>query len=156
MEVGVFKSGEKRFEIRHINDIKVAHEKSWASPVHRSPLGRKPTSVPVDGSRSTEATPSNQPEPAKNPSVDFPSHPPTQPANVNNAERGKIQNELNVQPARYPRRETRNPSPAYIDELLVVPASGPPPFTFAAPTPKPWIASQQEIAEINRSINRGL
>ena len=47
IEVGIYKSGEKRFEIRHLNDVKIAHPESMAAPAQRSKLGRP--------SKSTEA-----------------------------------------------------------------------------------------------------
>ena len=45
IEVGLYKSGEKRYEVRHANDLKFAHPDSPAAPIHRSPLGRPPTSA---------------------------------------------------------------------------------------------------------------
>ena len=63
--VGSYKNGERRFEIRHLNDVKIAHPDSLAAPVERPKLGRpaKPTSPmdvqsPTDG--PLQATPSNE------------------------------------------------------------------------------------------------
>ena len=51
MGVGLFKNGEKRYEIRHLNDLKLAHPDSLASPAQRPALGRP--------SKQTEAQPSS-------------------------------------------------------------------------------------------------
>ena len=40
IEVGHYKSGEKRYEIRHFNDLKIAHPDSLAAPAVRPALGR--------------------------------------------------------------------------------------------------------------------
>ena len=40
LEVGQYKDGRKRFEFRHINDLKFAHPKSMAAPAQRPKLGR--------------------------------------------------------------------------------------------------------------------
>ena len=78
IDVGTYKSGEKRYEIRHLNDIKIAHPKSLAAPAQRPTLGRPPqsaqTSVPGDTSPSTDAqiaAPSRSLSPKK-PSNHFP------------------------------------------------------------------------------------
>ena len=55
IEVGLFKNGEKRYEVRHLNDVRLAHPDSLAAPVHRPKLGR-PTkrSAPSDGPAQTD------------------------------------------------------------------------------------------------------
>ena len=40
LEVGSYKDGRKRFELRHLNDLKPAHPKSIAAPASQPRLGR--------------------------------------------------------------------------------------------------------------------
>ena len=54
IEVGMYKDGRKRYEFRHLNDLKPAHPKSLAAPAVRPKLGR-PTSSPSEASRVTDA-----------------------------------------------------------------------------------------------------
>ena len=58
VEVGVYKSGEKRFEVRHVNDLKAAHPDSFAAPFHRPQLGRPAkTSANASGPAQTDQSP---------------------------------------------------------------------------------------------------
>ena len=43
--MGQYKDGRKRYEYRHVNDVKAAHPDSMAAPMHRPTLGRPPTST---------------------------------------------------------------------------------------------------------------
>ena len=54
IEVGHYKDGRKRYELRHLNDVKLAHPKSMAAPAARPALGRPPT-VQVNGPNQTDA-----------------------------------------------------------------------------------------------------
>ena len=44
IEVGRFQDGSKRFEIRHLNDVKICHPKSLAAEASRPKLGRPSSS----------------------------------------------------------------------------------------------------------------
>ena len=55
LEVGVYKDGTKRYELRHINDLKFAHPDSLAAEAKRPALGRKPTTSPAGGRDTTDA-----------------------------------------------------------------------------------------------------
>ena len=55
IEVGSYKDGRKRFEYRHLNDLKFAHPQSLAAPVERAKLGR-PTSDLSKVSVATDKT----------------------------------------------------------------------------------------------------
>ena len=150
LEVGVFKSGEKRYEIRHLNDLKAAHPDSLAKPVQRPTLGRpqsrlKPDANPAQQNPSNQliVSPASAPvtpsESAGDPSPSVPSAPiVNKPLNVNNGEqRGKIQTPLR----RQPQRSTRNPSPTYVNA-----------FEFDH---RPWSAKSDEIRRLNEAISRG-
>ena len=67
IEVGSYKDGRKRYELRHLNDIKLAHPESLAAPATRPALGRPSRpSVPVETSNATEVKPvvkTSSPEP---------------------------------------------------------------------------------------------
>ena len=60
IRVGQYQDGRDRVEIRHFNDLKLAHPDSMASPVSRPKLGRPATSS-SDPSIATEATPVPKP-----------------------------------------------------------------------------------------------
>ena len=45
IEVGLYRDGTKRYEIRHLNDCKLAHPDSLAAPASRPKLGRPPMST---------------------------------------------------------------------------------------------------------------
>ena len=55
LEVGLYKDGSTRYEIRHIDDLKFAHPDSLAAEARRPALGRRPTS-PDDRQKPTEAS----------------------------------------------------------------------------------------------------
>ena len=52
LEVGVYKDGSKRFELRHLNDLRLAHPDSMAAPAQRPKLGRP--SAQSEAQSSTE------------------------------------------------------------------------------------------------------
>ena len=56
IEVGSYKDGRKRYEYRHVNDLKFAHPKSLAAPSERPKLGR-PSTVTVQSKSSTPTEP---------------------------------------------------------------------------------------------------
>ena len=63
LEVGTYKDGTKRYEIRHANDLKLAHPKSLMAPTTRPNLGRPPTSsseATLKALSPVPETPSNQ------------------------------------------------------------------------------------------------
>ena len=146
IEVGSYKDGRKRFEYRHVNDLKFAHPKSLAAPIERPKLGR-PTTVQSESSESTEAkmtahpTPSNRsnefsrqqqlPEPS-------PVNPPPQAENKQIGTRDDVNHETSI-PDR-PQRSTRNPNPIYVDSLRL-----------QAP-PRAWSASESDLQWLNASI----
>ena len=145
LEVGVYRNGEKRYEVRHANDLKFAHQDSMAAPAVRPALGRpsKTSSSPkiqhsTDAS-GTETTRSN------NNSLD-------QPVELNKqavAKSPSDSHETSIssdpqltsagpQPFSRPVRSTRNPKPMYVDAIW---------------SSRPWSANMDEIAELNRQIN---
>ena len=152
LEVGQYKDGSMRHEIRHANDLKIAHPDSLAAPIHRPALGRPPTSKLEDqttrspdatlqqkGSTSTDTT-GSEADWENGGQVNKPTVAPSTHA-------GDAQNS-NVGGKR-PVRSTRNQNPLYVDSLEV---SGPPPFR-GFPAHRTWSASKDEIEALNRSIN---
>ena len=158
IEVGTYADGTKRYEIRHVNDLKIAHPESMASPVERPKLGRPSTSS--NGQTSTEVTP-----PQPTPSNHFPSsqlpNPPPQLKNkqavatghqdgsatrvANNHATSNLDNRGPPPVKAFtgrPIRTTRNPAPCYVDSIA---------FDVT-----PWSASEAEINDINRAISRNL
>ena len=149
--MGQYKSGKKRYEIRHFNDLKIAHPDSLAAPAVRPKLGRPKTTVQLDAPEDTDVgdgeTPhsfQNQfPEPTTNKSKQ-----PTGRANVgklpvNNHETSNSANQAPASgsgggSAKRPIRATRNPNPQYVDAIEWY--------------PHPWSASKNEIADLNRHI----
>ena len=130
IEVGVYKSGEKRYEIRHLNDVRIAHPDSFASPISRPKLGRpsKATALP-DSPDSTELGQEDLMEPSDRfddtpPLAESP-HPTSSKQNKQTSDGGKIQ-------TRQPPRSTRNPNPKYVDAI--------------------WSASKAEIDWLNNKI----
>ena len=146
IEVGLFKNGERRYEVRHLNDVRLAHPDSLAAPAQRPKLGR-PTkrSAPSDGPTTTDKNKQTEPDPAVrhllNRSFD----------NIDGSQ-NKSQNKASdiygsasgiketgpppVQPfAGRPVRSTRNPNPTYVDATTAT-----------------WSASQSDLEFINRSI----
>ena len=157
LEVGTYKGGQKRYEFRHLNDIKLAHPKSLAAPAERPKLGRPsatPTSTSSDGSGPTGIA---TPEGATNPSnqlTDLPvdTLPEVQsPPSVPDSESKQTfsgREPAKIQTSKLPRRSTRNPNPIYVDSIMTGPPPTPP-FT----TPRAWTASGEELAWLNQSIN---
>ena len=172
LEVGQFKSGEKRYEIRHLNDIKAAHPKSLAAPAQRPVLGRpsNKTSARLEGHRTTEpqsdtkpgnrsgSLPAETSEPASLPAVEDKENKQTLPAAVGNTTSvtHETSNPKNQEPPSNgrgrPVRSTRNKNPIYVDSLATD-FTGPP---AGHPFPKRWwSASKDELLELNSSISRG-
>ena len=152
LEVGLFKNGEKRFEIRHVNDLKLAHPDSLAAPAVRPRLGR-PTKSPsssVDGQINTDlpnptksllssknkqtsstgrafsASPSN--DSATTELVDHATsnvssrQPASAESSANSEFQGLITGPPPAQPFGRPIRSTRNPNPAYVDSYWLASA----------------------------------
>ena len=164
IEVGIFKSGEKRYEIRHLNDLKLAHPDSLAAPVQRSKLGRpsKPTDADAvveghtDENTSSSAGLANRlnPNPTSSTSPSISKQIGTEtdashatsthvgPVPASPPKGGKIQTRL-------PTRTTRNPNPVYIDEIRL---TGPPQFKPFM-SRRPWSASASELDDLNRAIS---
>ena len=148
LEVGIFKDGRKRYEIRHANDLKFAHPKSLAAPILRPQVGR-PSNVGTsdlgETPNTTDVIQNQFPEPPvenKQPvEVDGKSRSSSH-ATSNRAvheppsenQPGKIQTSN-----RLPARSTRNPNPLYVDAIQTRPA-------------RAWSASDKDLEEINRSI----
>ena len=144
MEVGQYKSGEKRYEIRHFNDLKLAHPESMAAPASRPTLGRPPKnpSAPAEHQTSTEASeealPASSPELNRFPNPTSLSGPPPVPFAAQPVKINKTVDTSSAGNSNRPVRSTRNPAPIYVDALH-----------------KPWSASQLEINALNRAINFG-
>ena len=69
LEVGLYKDGSIRYEIRHLNDLKFAHPDSLTAPAQRPKLGRPSGSASDASSIPTELPPvreQRQPETAPN------------------------------------------------------------------------------------------
>ena len=158
LEVGNYKSGEKRYEIRHFNDLKIAHLDSLAAPAQRPKLGR-PTKA-----ATLKAAVEQTSAPIPNPTV---TGPPPRPAFGNKQAHSAERENSNL----------RNQHPEYLKkgplitedmynradwpEILNIPQSSRPVRTTRNPTPKyvdaMWTASSGELAAINASIGgRGL
>ena len=56
IEVGTYKDGRKRYEYRHLNDLKLAHPKSLAAPAERPRLGRPTKTLTSDSTDTSDAT----------------------------------------------------------------------------------------------------
>ena len=137
IEVGTYKNGEKRYEIRHFNDLKLAHPDSLAAPAVRPSLGRPKTSTSNESPSSTDTAAK------KPPSNRFPD-PPTPTSSSGKQTFGSSQLDSHAtstaeqrspaltaneefqgtitgpppQPAfTRPARATRNPNPYYVDGL---------------------------------------
>ena len=164
LEVGTFKDGTKRYEIRHANDLKFAHPKSLTAPAVRPTLGR-PSSSSSDAQLTalpSHPTPSNQfdeSEPAssvaadqnkqtlqtrKDATTDRPTHETSNqncrvPASIKEGGQ-ELTGPPKIQPfSGRPTRTTRNPNPIYVDGIQLE-------------SNKPWSASSAEIQELNRMI----
>ena len=171
--MGEFKDGRKRYEFRHVNDLKLAHPKSMTAPAQRPRLGRPATSS-TDVQPSTEAetppTPTTRQNRFPNPPVDTTTTGSKQTPGSNNST-GRVA----------PNGTTRSPSHATSTSVGDIPASepdsglsmgtGPPPTkpfstrpVRATRNPAPyyvdaishtWSATQEELDRINNSINGG-
>ena len=147
LEVGQFKDGTPQYEIRHLNDIKFAHENSLAAEVQRPKRGRPAravTSSPSDVSVSTDANLQPQsiflgnrfPDPPLNTAADSKqsatesaadhetSYHERQisPSSANDEFRGVITGPPPAQAFNRPVRSTRNPNPSYIDSFWLASA----------------------------------
>ena len=136
IEVGEYKNGEKRYEIRHINDLKFPHPNSLVAPARRPALGR-PSRTSVtnagqdntnkNGGSGTQATPPDRLSESKQTTLPVE----TKPANFQTTDR--------------PVRSTRNQNPSYVDAVTSNPPQQP---AF----PSTWTASANDLEAINRSI----
>ena len=144
LEVGVYNNGEPRYEIRHLNDLRLAHPESLAAPAVRPKLGRPSATVQVDVQTSTEAT--NQFLPSQ-PSQQLPKPPPFSQnkqaagrsnqmhgtdansnrdshatSSANDEFQGVLTGPPPAQPFGRPVRRTRNPNPVYVDSFWLASA----------------------------------
>ena len=162
IEVGEYKDGRKRYEYRHLNDLKFAHPKSLAAPAHRPKLGRPSTrSSSMDLQSSTEVVEEQFPSPSDVLTNRLNDPQPPEAVSVNklpvvikgnDATAQNINHETSIQddrqppssgpppvkPFSRPTRSTRNPNPVYVDAITLS---------------RPWSASKDEIAELNRQIS---
>ena len=155
IEVGTYKDGTKRFEIRHANDLKFAHPKSLASPVERPKLGRPAATTSLtDGQVQTEAKRPVRPDPTPprskqtgsvNGNLQQNNHATSTEESRQQAsfpaQGGKFKPVISTPPDAEPLRPvraTRNPNPQYVDAISVAPT---------------WTASKRELEEINNSIS---
>ena len=157
LEVGVYSNGEKRYEIRHLNDLRLAHPESMTAEASRPKLGR-PATVPVKGSNQTEAKtdfPSDPKPPNRLPAV-----PSKQTPSTGGVVDGNNKNETHATstskspvpasepdggllltgpppetPFSRPVRSTRNPNPLYVEAIH-----------------RPWSASPTEIDWLNSQL----
>ena len=147
IEVSSYKDGRKRYEYRHVNDLKQAHPKSMAAPAQRPKLGR-----PSKGSDPNECQPQSEGLMPSNPSTteDLVPQPPTditmseskQRATTTTAERARENfngfSTASGPPAvpafshHRPQRSTRNPNPKYVDAI--------------------WVATKDDINTLNQQI----
>ena len=131
IEVGVYKSGEKRYEIRHLNDLRVAHPDSFASPMARPKLGRPPKATALTGSpNQTDANNDNTRVDRFDDTPPQSSVPPLPQPSLPVTESKQTLEGANFQTRQT--RSTRNPNPKYVDAI--------------------WSASPFEIAWLNRAI----
>ena len=146
LEVGTFKDGTKRFEIRHANDLKLAHPKSLTAPVSRPTLGRpsassseeqltapepsflqkpsnqfgesEPAFVSMDNAASTESKQTNFVGTSCEPTHATSIQQRPAPASTANEEfEGAITGPPPAPAFSRPARSTRNPNPYYVDGL---------------------------------------
>ena len=147
IDVGSYKSGERRYEIRHFNDLKLAHPDSLAAPAARPKLGRpSKTTVQPDGQVTTDDR--VQTEGSPSPQNRFPNPtvgaddvtgssskqavlPPVGTSKQSNHATSSANEEFQgvitgPPPAQAfggrPVRATRNPNPSYIDSLWLASA----------------------------------
>ena len=161
----MYNSGEKRYEIRHLNDLRLAHPESLTAEAVRPKLGRPRTSVQPavqnttdanqTGSRSNDATQTGLPS-SPSTTVPFPKPPaeslpgenkqtystqrvpPNATSQTENHETSNPNRRVPASNVR-PVRATRNPNPHYIE-------------AYQWSSHRPWSASPQEIAALNASI----
>ena len=162
LEVGTYKDGSKRYEVRHINDLKLAHPSSMAAPASRPALGRPPTSPASSTPTTSESTSSNQhPRPTTGSrevdkqslvsgKIQNNSHPISNQNPRVHSESGEVEVQGETRnssilpslnptgpPSNHPfptraARSTRNPSPNYVSSI--------------------WSASENDIALLNKQI----
>ena len=154
IRVGQYKDGQGRFEVRHLNDLKLAHPDSMASPASRPALGRPAaTSASTD---SSEATEERTPEirfpnlPARPPFCKQPVDSPVESDNNSNQDSnvgGKVSVGDSTRASSRPLRSTRNPNPAYVNGMWLGSSPSSPVAASA------WSASPEEIRLLNSSIN---
>ena len=133
----MFNNGEKRYEIVHLNDLRLAHPESMAAPASRPKLGRPKTTTTVspDVTHSTEVpkppmwssdgkskqTSSTGRAPRQTVGTDEPINHETSPKDrgpsltANEEFQGTITGPPPQPAFRRPTRSTRNPNPYYID-----------------------------------------
>ena len=149
LHVGNLKDGTKRFEIRHVNDLKFPHPDSLAAPIHRPRRGRPSldrSQVVTDANSDVSLVDGNGNQLPEQPLNRLNDRTPTNAdlSNNNKQTAAKIQNDKNEwqstfsgppsdKPFSRPVRATCNPSPRYVDAI--------------------WAASAADIEEINKSIN---
>ena len=142
IEVGIYKNGEKRYEVRHLNDLRLAHPESLAAPISRPKLGR-----PSSSSKTSNATEAKTPVPDSSNQLTDNRSKQTSTGGAGAVGNNKNDNHETSNPncrqpasaadAR-PVRSTRNPSPSYVDAVQW--------------SPRPWSASPGEIAALNAAI----
>ena len=181
IEVGTFKDGSKRYEIRHANDLKAAHPDSKTAPISRPKLGRPSKSDPqnkLNSSMASPGTPSNHFDslPSQNggseadtnlvPRADTP-------ATARNKQAADCLNppkRATVAPSNHETSNPKNRLPASDPARGLSMGTGPPagqPFSRPARTtrnPNPyyvdsiatraWQATPEDLQYLNRSINR--
>ena len=143
LEVGSYKDGRKRYEFRHLNDLKAAHPKSLASPAERPKLGRPPTKTSVSDKApdSTEAEPSSStPDSKLSSKLSSKQNKQDGAVSLPSNDRENLNSVPSTGPPQVPAftgrpsRSTRNPSPRYVDAI--------------------WAASEADLAYINQQINK--
>ena len=146
IEVGLYKNGDKRYEIRHLNDLKLAHPDSLASPALRPALGRPSKQTEAQPSRNRVVAPSESdvpfpdptstgrvPDASGNKQVGIgpeTSHatPPPEVGSPSSTANEEFQGVITGPPPAQafsggrPVRSTRNPNPQYVDSFWVAAA----------------------------------
>ena len=130
LEVGNYSDGSKRYEYRHLNDLKLAHPESLAASAERPKLGRPSASKDTDNK-----TPMSDPKPPVNNNPQLvveTKQTPTERENSNSS--SNHSGPPSIKPFKdRPTRSTRNPNPYYVDAI--------------------WSASPAELSIINGSIS---
>ena len=186
IEVGNYQSGEPRFEVRHINDLKLAHPDSMAAEAKRPKLGR-PTvqpgsSVPADAtSQSNSSRSVSKPSATSSQSHSPRSKSPTKTNDVSE----KIQTAFDTLSGKPPHPDYIKKGPIITNQMfddanwpqiLKIPESsrpirasrnpnpryvdaisfGPPPQLGFPRVQPTWSASSADLAEINKWISRSV